>query len=119
MGHSFNNEEVTCACGRTFFAHRAHPRPCPLTFPPVPRKVDGLGRRIAPLKQPFDGATVLDNLRLALGYSNRFIGAQCGISPETARRAIVGIIGGRGGTSPATTERVGQYIRDMAKTRKP
>ncbi len=100
LGHKFNTDLV-CACGRSFEQHAKKPRLCPLVSAQYNR-------------QPKPDSTPLENLRVAMGMRMCDVAEQCGVSEETARRAIHGDVGGRHRTSPETSERVEQFITDMA-----
>ncbi len=101
MGHIFG-EEMVCVCGTDWDAHQSEPKVCAQV-------------RSRYNLQPLNGSSPLDALRRGLGISVLSVANSCGVSPETARRALSGQVGGRGGTAVATADRVSEFVHDVAR----
>lgn len=101
MGHDFD-DDLVCECSVSFDAHQVSPHPCPRVT-----------RRYKRTSKP--GTTRLNAMRQALGLPVQFVADQCGVSRETARRALHGMTHGKHLTSQATTDMVCQFVRDLSE----
>lgn len=103
LGHVFDSDsdEMLCPCGVSWHDHQESPLPCP----------DARSRYDL---KPREGQSPLDGLRRLMGVSMSTVATEARVSRHTVQRALAGNIGGRGGTSPATAERVHQAVRDLA-----
>lgn len=103
LGHRFDSEGLRCACGVGFAAHQEAPSLCPIVTEQYTRHT-----------QP--GATPINAMRQALGLPVKFVADQCGVSAETARRALNGMTSGRHRTSESTSERIAAFVIDLSRS---
>lgn len=105
LGHDFDNDDITCQCGITLQDFRLEPEYCTLS-------------NIKYTRRPKEGDMPLVALRKALGIPNHIVASHCGVSEETARRALTQQVGGRGLTAITTADSVRRFVVDLEGKRR-